>query len=76
MIRVGLVIVLIAIGAALLGPTLTPYDPASQELAHRLEGPSLSHPLGLDELDELWQEVKRAEMTAREEQAVRGGDRS
>jgi peptide/nickel transport system permease protein len=50
MIRVGLVIVLIAIGAALLGPTLTPYDPASQELARRLEGPSLSHPLGLDEL--------------------------
>jgi peptide/nickel transport system permease protein len=50
MIRVGLVIVLIAIGAALLGPALSPYDPASQELARRLEGPSLSHPLGLDEL--------------------------
>ena len=50
MIRVGLLIVLIAVGAALVGPALTPYDPASQELARRLEGPSLSHPLGLDEL--------------------------
>ena len=50
MIRVGLVIVLIAVLAATLGPVLTPYDPASQELARRLEGPSLSHPFGLDEL--------------------------
>ena len=50
MIRVGLVIVLIAIGGALVGPALTPYDPASQELARRLEGPSFAHPLGLDEL--------------------------
>lgn len=50
MIRVGLVIVLIAIGAALVGPALSPYDPSSQELARRLEGPSLAHPLGLDEL--------------------------
>jgi peptide/nickel transport system permease protein len=50
MIRVGLVIVVIAVCAALVGPSLTPYDPAAQELARRLEGPSLSHPLGLDEL--------------------------
>ena len=50
MIRVGLIIVLIAVGAALVGPLLTPYDPASQELARRLEGPSLAHPFGLDEL--------------------------
>jgi len=50
MIRVGLLIVVIAAVAALFGPLLTPYDPASQELARRLEGPSLSHPLGLDEL--------------------------
>ena len=50
MIRVGLFIVLVAIGAALVGPALTPYDPASQELARRLEGPSFAHPLGLDEL--------------------------
>lgn len=50
MVRVGLFIVVIAVGAALFGPLLTPYDPASQALARRLEGPSLSHPLGLDEL--------------------------
>ena len=50
MIRVGFIIVILAVVAACLGPVLTPYDPATQELAHRLEGPSLSHPLGLDEL--------------------------
>ena len=50
MIRVGLAIVLIAILAAAIGPTLSPYDPSAQELARRLEAPSLSHPLGLDEL--------------------------
>lgn len=50
MVRVGGVIVCFAILAALIGPTLSPYDPAAQELARRLEGPSLAHPFGLDEL--------------------------
>jgi peptide/nickel transport system permease protein len=50
MVRVGIVIVLIAVFAALAGPFLSPYDPSSQELARRLEAPSLAHPLGLDEL--------------------------
>ena len=50
LIRLGLFIVLFAIAAAVFGPLLTPYDPAGQELARRLEPPSLSHPLGLDEL--------------------------
>jgi peptide/nickel transport system permease protein len=50
MIRVGFVIVSIAVLAALLGPVLTPYDPAAQDLASRLEAPSLAHPFGLDEL--------------------------
>lgn len=50
MVRAGLVIVIIAIVAALAGPFLTPYDSAAQELARRLEAPSLAHPLGLDEL--------------------------
>src|SRR3954447_7152119 len=50
LIRIGLFIVLLAIVAAVFGPLLTPYDPAGQELARRLEPPSLSHPLGLDEL--------------------------
>ena len=50
MIRVGFVIVSIAVLAALLGPVLTPYDAAAQDLARRLEAPSLAHPFGLDEL--------------------------
>lgn len=50
MVRAGLVIVLITVLAALAGPLLSPYDPAAQELARRLEAPSLSHPFGLDEL--------------------------
>lgn len=50
MLRVGAIIVAIAALAALVGPALTPYDPSAQELARRLEGPSLSHPFGLDEL--------------------------
>jgi peptide/nickel transport system permease protein len=50
MIRVGTFIVILAIAAALAGPSLWPYDPTAQELARRLEAPSLAHPLGLDEL--------------------------
>jgi peptide/nickel transport system permease protein len=50
MVRVGFFIVLLAVVAALAGPLLSPYDPAAQELARRLEAPSLAHPFGLDEL--------------------------
>jgi peptide/nickel transport system permease protein len=50
MVRVGFFIVCLTLFAAVAGPILTPYDPASQELARRLEGPSLAHPFGLDEL--------------------------
>ncbi len=50
MLRIGFVIVAIAIAAALVGPVLSPHDPAAQELARRLEGPSAAHPFGLDEL--------------------------
>jgi peptide/nickel transport system permease protein len=50
MIRLGGFIVALAVAAALLGPIVTPYDPAAQDLARRLEGPSLAHPFGLDEL--------------------------
>jgi len=50
MTRVGLVIVLVAVLAAAIGPALIPYDPASQTLADRLEPPSVAHPFGLDEL--------------------------
>jgi peptide/nickel transport system permease protein len=50
MIRIGLVIVLVAVLAAVFGPPLSPYDPADQSLVHRLEPPSAAHPFGLDEL--------------------------
>ena len=50
MFRFGLAIVGLALVAALIGPAVTPYDPAAQELALRLASPSLAHPFGLDEL--------------------------
>jgi peptide/nickel transport system permease protein len=50
MMRIGLAIVLLAALVAAVGPSLTPYDPSGQVLAQRLEPPSRSHPLGLDEL--------------------------
>ena len=46
---VGLVIVVIFCLAALLGELASPYDPQSQNYA-LLEAPSLSHPLGTDNL--------------------------
>ena len=45
----GAIVVLAAL-AAIVGPWLTPFDPADQELPLRLAGPSLTHPFGLDEL--------------------------
>ena len=50
MVRAGLIIVMITVLAAVAGPVLSPYNPAAQELSRRLEGPSVSHPFGLDEL--------------------------
>jgi peptide/nickel transport system permease protein len=50
MFKVGAVIVLVTAVAAIAGPALTPFDPAHQELALRLAGPSWGHPFGLDEL--------------------------
>src|SRR5687767_12539258 len=50
MAKVGAAIVLVAVLAAIAGPWLVPFDPASQELALRLEGPSGTHWFGLDEL--------------------------
>ena len=37
MVKVGGVIVALAIALALFGPALSPYDPSTQELARRLE---------------------------------------
>ena len=50
MLIAGAAIVIVAALAAIAGPWLTPYDPAAQNLAHRLEAPSRMHPFGLDEL--------------------------
>jgi peptide/nickel transport system permease protein len=50
MLKVGAAIVVVMALAALVGPSLSPYDPAIQELPLRLAGPSVGHPFGLDEL--------------------------
>ena len=50
MTRIGGAIVLMAVLAAVVGPMLVPFDPADQELALRLEGPTGLHWFGLDEL--------------------------
>jgi peptide/nickel transport system permease protein len=50
MIRLGVLIVAVTVGAAVAGPWLIPYEPAAQELPRRLERPTVSHPFGLDEL--------------------------
>jgi len=50
MARVGAAIVLLAVIAAVIGPWVMPYDPAAQQLALRLDGPSPAHWFGLDEL--------------------------
>jgi len=50
MTRIGGLIVAVAVLAALIGPVVAPFDSASQELALRLDGPSLQHWFGLDEL--------------------------
>jgi peptide/nickel transport system permease protein len=50
MTRLGAAIVGIAVLAAVAGPWLPLFDPAAQELALRLEGPTRTHWFGLDEL--------------------------
>lgn len=50
MTRVGAAIVAVTVLLAVFGPWVTPYDPSRQELALRLERPSLAHPFGIDEL--------------------------
>ena len=50
MSRIGAAIVFITVLAALIGPSLAPFDPSAQLLAQRLDGPSGMHWFGLDEL--------------------------
>ncbi|MBI3490466.1 MAG: ABC transporter permease [Acidobacteria bacterium] len=49
-LKTGGAIVILAALAAIVGPGLTPFDPAAQDLPLRLAGPTLTHPFGLDEL--------------------------
>jgi peptide/nickel transport system permease protein len=51
----GLVIVAVVVVVALAAPLLAPHDPAAQDVINRLQAPSVSHPLGTDQLgrDEL-----------------------
>jgi peptide/nickel transport system permease protein len=44
----GAVIVCVLGLLAIVGPVVTPYDPAAQNLPNRLQAPSLAHPLGTD----------------------------
>jgi len=46
----GLVMISVLTFVAIFAPWLMPYDPASQDLASRLAGPSWQHPFGNDEL--------------------------
>jgi len=48
--KVGAAIVLITLVAAVVGPFAIPYGADVQDLPLRLEGPSVAHPFGLDEL--------------------------
>lgn len=48
--KIGVVFVLGVVALAVLGPWLSPYDPAAQLLPLRLQGPTFAHPFGLDEL--------------------------
>ena len=50
MMRVGAILVVLIVSAAVFAPWIVAFDSASQELALRLEGPSGRHWFGLDEL--------------------------
>jgi peptide/nickel transport system permease protein len=46
----GLVLVIIVIGAALFADVVSPYDPAKIDVLHKLQDPSAAHWLGTDQL--------------------------
>jgi len=46
----GALLTIVIIVIAVAAPLLAPYDPSAQETARRLEGPTNTHPLGLDDL--------------------------
>ncbi len=52
---VGFVIVMFWVLSAVFAPFLTPYDPLEQDWRNPNQGPTVSHPLGTDELGrDLW----------------------
>jgi len=46
----GLVLVVIVLGAAIFADVVAPYDPAKIDVLHKLQGPSAAHWLGTDQL--------------------------
>jgi peptide/nickel transport system permease protein len=50
MLKAGACIVALIAVLAIAGPAIAPAEPSEQHLALRLEGPTLAHPFGLDEL--------------------------
>ena len=50
MTRAGFTIIAVMVVAAIVAPWLLPWDPSTQDLPHRLQGPTWLHPFGLDEL--------------------------
>lgn len=46
----GAVLVVVLGFVAVFGPAIVPHDPTTQQLEHRLQGPSVTHPLGTDHL--------------------------
>ncbi len=49
-LAVGVVLVALLAGGAMLGPRLTPHDPLRTDFASLLAPPSMAHPLGTDRL--------------------------
>ena len=49
-LKIGSAILALITAAALLAPWLTPYDPFLQDYGQILQGPSLAHPFGTDQL--------------------------
>jgi peptide/nickel transport system permease protein len=50
MAMAGLVVLSLVVVAAIFGPIISPYDVLTQDVVNRLQGPSLAHPMGTDEL--------------------------
>lgn len=46
----GLILVVVMVSSAILASWIIPYEPTALDIMHRLEGPSLSHVMGTDQL--------------------------